>query len=240
MSSLSGDGDRRKAGSAFYNCSNFRSITFGTSLKLARICAEAFCGTRLESLAIPDSVVELCEKCFDNCNTIRSVTFGTLSGLERICRGAFQRTSIESFVVPGSTVELCERCLSNCKHLQCVTFGTSSKTELIGALCFARSMIGSFEIPASVVKLGGGVFSECPINSESFDCECCGFIVRDRLLLSQATHVCHGLVCTVREVVIPETVVELGEACFCLCTTLQCVKFEESSHLERICGYALL
>ena len=43
----------------FYECESLRSVDFGASSKLERICAEAFGKTRIESLSIPDSVVNL-------------------------------------------------------------------------------------------------------------------------------------------------------------------------------------
>ena len=42
----------------FYKCESLRSITFGASSNLERIFAKAFCGTSIESVCLPDSVVE--------------------------------------------------------------------------------------------------------------------------------------------------------------------------------------
>ena len=71
-----------------------------------RICADAFCYTSIESLSIPDSVVELGKKCFYGCKSLRSVIFGASSRVERICAEAFRKTSIESLSIPDSVVAL--------------------------------------------------------------------------------------------------------------------------------------
>ena len=81
-------------------------VIFGASSRVERICAYAFCGTSIESLSIPDSVVELGEKCFYGCKSLRSVIFGASSRVERICAEAFCGTSIESLSIPDSVVAL--------------------------------------------------------------------------------------------------------------------------------------
>ena len=100
-------------------CKSLRSVTFGALSKLERICAYAFYGTSIESLSIPDNVVELYKKCFYVCKSLRSVTFGTLSKLERICAEAFYGTSIESFSIPDSVVELISEILLSVLSFSC-------------------------------------------------------------------------------------------------------------------------
>ena len=48
----------------FRKCKSLRSVNFASPSKIERICAEALLRTSIESLSIPDSVVELCERCF--------------------------------------------------------------------------------------------------------------------------------------------------------------------------------
>ena len=42
----------------FYECESLRSVTFGPDSSLARIGQEAFAGTAIESLSIPDTSVK--------------------------------------------------------------------------------------------------------------------------------------------------------------------------------------
>ena len=90
----------------FYEFTSLRGVIFGASSRVERICAYAFCRTSIESLSIPDSVVDLGERCFYECTSLRRVIFGAASNLERICAGAFYGTSIESLSIPDSVVAL--------------------------------------------------------------------------------------------------------------------------------------
>ena len=87
-------------------CRSLRSVIFGASSRVERIGPEAFRVTRIESLSIPDSVVELGERCFMGCRSLRSVIFGASSRVERIGPEAFLGASIESLPVPDGVVDL--------------------------------------------------------------------------------------------------------------------------------------
>ena len=125
----------------------------GASSRVERICADAFRDTSIESLSIPDSVVELGEGCFYGCKSLRSVIFGASSRVERICADAFCGTSIESLSIPDSVVELGKKCFYGCKSLRSVIFGASSRVERICAEAFCGTSIESLSIPDSVVAL---------------------------------------------------------------------------------------
>ena len=81
-------------------------VIFGASSRVERICSDAFCWTSIESLSIPDSVVELGESCFYGCESLRRVIFGASSKLERICADSFRETIIESLSIPDGVVDL--------------------------------------------------------------------------------------------------------------------------------------
>ena len=49
-----------------------------------RIGAECFVGTRVEEVSIPNSVCDLCARCFTGCVSLRRATFGSSSLLERV------------------------------------------------------------------------------------------------------------------------------------------------------------
>ena len=213
-------------------CVNLHSVTFSVSSKLERVCARAFCQSNVVSLFIPDSVVELGDGCFFMAH-LRKITFGASSMLKRICDSAFGINSIESLCIPDSVIELGPSCFS-CRNLRSVTFGASSKIEQIANCCFSDSALESFDIPQSLVKLGGAVFCNCPLRCEDVCCEHCSFVAVGNILLSEDSSVCHCLIGRVRDIVIPDSVVEICESCFQECTTLQRVTFGAESTLERI------
>ena len=86
----------------FSECRSLRSVTFGASSTVERICEWAFRKTSLECLSIPDSVVEVGNWCFYDCKSLQSVTFGVSSQLERFCADAFYKTNIETPSLPFS------------------------------------------------------------------------------------------------------------------------------------------
>ena len=59
-------------------------------------------------MSIPDSVVEVADKCFSECKSLRYVTFGALSHFELIDAEPFSMTStepsVELMVIPESVV----------------------------------------------------------------------------------------------------------------------------------------
>ena len=137
---------------AFDRCVSLRTVTFGASSKLERICDEAFRQASVESICIPDGVVELCRGCFVECTKLRRVTFSAYSNLEHICDFAFFNTGIESITIPDSVVELGKRCLFRCPMLRHIVFGRYSKLERI-CECALSADITSLTIPDSVVEL---------------------------------------------------------------------------------------
>ena len=118
-------------------------------------------------------------------------------------------------------------------------FGESSRLERIGTMCFAHSGLESFQMPASVISVGGGAFNGCPLEG-GFHCsdECC-FRVIGNLLVDKSERVCISCLGLAREVVIPDSVRELCDKCFCECESLNQIRFGLSSSLERIGVFSL-
>ena len=85
---------------------------------------------------VPDTVRELCDKCFYDCRNLMSVRFGARSQLERIGVEAFRGTRVCSIAIPDSVGEVGDKCFFMCSTLRYVTFGSCSKLERIGADAF--------------------------------------------------------------------------------------------------------
>ena len=95
--------------------------------------------TNIESVTIPDSVVELGDRCFLS-SGLRSVTFGRDSQLVRIGAEAFMGTNIESMSIPDSVVELGDWCFCACDSLITITFGASSSLEHVGVEAYSMGV----------------------------------------------------------------------------------------------------
>ena len=149
-------------------CKSLRSVTFGSSSSLERIGPDAFRCSRVESLSIPDGVVELCDGCFYGCESLSSVTFGPNPSLQRIGVEAFAYAGLESISIPDGVVELCYRCFEHCRSLRSVTFGDGSNLESIGERVFSDTQIEEISIPDSVIELYHHCFEGTSLRSITF------------------------------------------------------------------------
>ena len=75
-------------------------MTFGSLSSLERIGISCFERTLIAEVNIPDSVRELCDRCFMMCHRLRRVTFGSSSSLERIGVSCFGDTGVEEVNIP--------------------------------------------------------------------------------------------------------------------------------------------
>ena len=187
-----------------------------------------------ELVSIPDSVDELQEVCFLFCSKISRVTFGESSSLKLIGRMAFRTSHIREIHIPDAVEELCEECFYQCKSLSRVTFGESSLLKLIGRMAFHGTGLPYFCLPGSVSSIGGSSFSRCSLKNFVI-CDSKGFFdVFMGLLVSKDQRICYSCIGDVEEVVMPDRIEELCEACFYECMSLRRVTFGEYSSLKLI------
>ena len=157
---------------AFFGCARLEIVRFGKCSALKKIGPEAFSGwpgnaCSLKEICIPDSVEELCDKCFFNCKELSVVTFGESSSLKRIGVEAFSggngyECSLKAIRIPGRVKELDEKCFCNCRSLSSVTFGEDSSLRRIGDQAFSGCCrLKKLAVPDSVEELGERYFAEC-------------------------------------------------------------------------------
>ena len=108
---------------------------------------------RARFVSIPDSVEELCEKCFCECKSLSRVTFGESSSLKLIGKKAFLGSGVVEIHIPDSVEGLCEKCFYECRSLSRVTFGDSSSLKLIGKEAFLGSGVVEIHIPDRIERL---------------------------------------------------------------------------------------
>ena len=78
----------------------------GLSSKQKRICAEAFSKTPIALISIPDSVVELGEKCSYWCTNLPHVQLSPFTKLAPVGAEAFHVKKVAAILFPDSVVEL--------------------------------------------------------------------------------------------------------------------------------------
>ena len=123
---------------AFFDASNFRSLTLGSNLTHIGKSAFAFCSSLTGSLTLPDGLESIGEAAFYYC--------AGLTG---------------PLTVPGSVTEIGPRAFQNCTGLTALTL--EEGVGVIGSEAFYRcaGLTGSLTIPDSVTEIGDGAFSEC-------------------------------------------------------------------------------
>ena len=217
----------------FFECHHIQRIIFGESSSLKYIGPMAFSFSNLREIKIPDSVEEIGEGCFRRTD-LQRVTFGRSPSLKKIGARAFAECCLIEIRIPDSIEELPDRCFCDCNALSRVTFGESPSVKRIGRLCFCRCNLKDISLPATVVSVGGGVFCECFMNESVTFEPGCPFFVTDGLLFDNTQRVCYGCTHTPDEVVIPDSVEELCDACFRECQSLTRVKWGPSPSLKKI------
>ena len=107
---------------------------------------EAFSGTSIESVTIPNTVEKIGRHAFYDCKDLKTVTFN--EGLKELGDAAFSGTSIESITIPSTLEEIVAETFKGCKDLKTVTLKEGLKS--IGRRVFEDTSIGTLTIPSTV------------------------------------------------------------------------------------------
>ena len=212
----------------------FLSIQQGvTNLSnLKNTLGEAY--SRLKFVSIPNSVEELCERCFFSCQSLSRVTFGEASSLKLIGKEAFLLSHLREIHIPDCVEELCVCCFASCRLLSRVTFGEKPCLKRIGkrAFIFSDFIFCAFfctfreiRIPDGVKELCESCFDGCKLLSRvTFGEKPCLKRIGVKAFCNSG----------IREIHIPDSVEELGVECFYVCKSLSCVTFGEASSLKIV------
>jgi hypothetical protein len=226
------------AKSSFCECGSLGFVIFESGSQLERIEEPAFDRSGLRSIIIPSSAIVLAKSSFYCCKSLDYVLFEHGSRLERIEESAFDRSGLEWIVIPSSVVLLGKTSFLACERLEFVMFESGSRLERIEEGAFQLSGLKSIEIPPSVTFVDGSAFLNLSVHSISMPPG--RGLLRLRELLLEAIDL--SMICryfgSCNSVVIPLSVVVLGESSFHGCHSLESVFFEPESRLERIGAYA--
>lgn len=223
---------------AFKNCTNLKSVTIPSSIKV--IGKNAFWGcTGLTEFTIPATVREigsnafmLCsnlaeltisegvqtikQAAFQNCDKLTSITIP--STMSTIGTGAFELCDLlESVVISPGVTKISDSMFSACPALSSVSI--PSTVESIGSYAFGSCRaLESITIPEGVVTIGSYAFQHCTA-------------LKSIVLPSTANSLSYSML---RNCSALETVSVLGnptlvrELCFAYCTSLRTVNIPDS------------
>ena len=142
------------------NINDILEFTIPNDANISAISNECFTDcTKLSSINIPSTVVNIGDACFGNCSRLSSIRIP--SGVTHIGEMCFMDCSeLLSINIPSGINNLPDRCFTECNKL--VSVDIPSNVTSIGKECFMNcGSLVSVKIPSSVVSIGEGCFWSC-------------------------------------------------------------------------------
>ena len=159
----------------------------GTYLKLPKnltaIDAEAFRGSKLETIEIPASVTVIGDQAFSECSNLKTIIIPKNSNLTTIGYRVFYGVAITEIYLPDTVAEIGAQTFESCRNLKSITLPTGLKAlnnstfkscsalesivlndglETIGNDAFKYChALTSIDIPNSVTSIGQYAFHDC-------------------------------------------------------------------------------
>lgn len=120
---------------AFRNATLLESVAFAPDSALRRIAAEAFAGSGIVTVSLPDGVLSIGDRAFAGCRSLEEVVCNKSGALTEIGAEAFAGSGIQRFEAPKSLKTVGDAAFMGCARLR------SGKAAILGrampgALCF--------------------------------------------------------------------------------------------------------
>ncbi len=213
-SAVIGSGVTRIGDSAFYECSNLKSVTIPDSVTSIGTCAFLRCES-LTSITIPDSVTSIDETAFGECSNLKSVTIP--ESVTSIGAWTFADCSrLTSVTIPDSVTSIGDHAFEYCSNLKNVTI--PDRVTSIGEVAFLYcESLTSVSIPNSVTRIGQSAFYQC----KNLTSATIGNNVES---IEQQAFSCSGLT----SITIPDSVKNIGADAFSWCSNLESVTIPDS------------
>ncbi|KAK8892795.1 hypothetical protein M9Y10_030038 [Tritrichomonas musculus] len=239
-----------------------KTVTIPSFIK--KIASNAFSYSLIEKVSIPSQVIQIDEFAFFWCSQLKTVEIPNDSDLQKIGKLAFACSSIERFFIPQQVKTICEASFTHCYHLKTVEIPLNSELQKIERFTFSHTKIECISIPKNVIELEEGwcggtpklkkvtimsdnqryknygdklVIGKTDPKSDIFDVLV--FVSRDieavtipSFIKRIASHAFSGT--SIKDIVIPPSVEEIGEGSFCECKQLRFVEIHKDSKLRII------
>jgi len=220
-----------------------KTVTLSDGLKT--IESEAFSGSGITSIEIPDSVTEVDGFAFYECKELKTATLS--KNMKEVATYCFAYTGLTSVTIPGNIKVIREYAFCGCPGIENITICDGVESiEYAAFTSWGSSKYTELRIPGSVKTIASSAFYNPELESivleegvQSFGSLFNKTKVTNVTIPSTVTKIdswafqdCKGLT----EITIPGTVKSVGDYAFYNCTTLETVILEEGT--ERLGSYA--
>jgi len=209
----------------FAGCLNLVTVSIPKSV--TKLGCDCFYNCKsLRNIVIPDSVMEIRERCFTGCENL--VTISISSSVKNLSDDCFYNCkSLRNIDIPNSVTVIGQRCFHGCENL--ITISIPSSVKKIGYACFSGcKKLNDITIPKSVIEIGYACFCDCK-NLTTIS------------LPNSLTRLGGYFLCgceNLEKIDIPNSVVEIGKGCFRGCIKLTSISIPNSvAKIDRDCFY---
>lgn len=143
---------------SFRSCQNLENVIFsGDNITTIGEYAFLEC-TKLSSITLPDSVVNMSNSVFEDCTSLKSVQLS--NGLIEISSNCFNRcSSLTAIDIPDSVLKIGGSAFGECTSLSSVDLPNA--LQEISSYAFQNTSISEISLPQTVTSLGSGTFMGC-------------------------------------------------------------------------------
>ena len=116
---------------SFKALKNLKTIIWPTNHSITTIPDEAFIGTGLTSVEIPNSVTYIGDAAFKNCESLATLTYEEIPHVQTFKHECFYNSALTSVTIPGSARLIEQDAFGNIDELTTVTFAEDCTADLV-------------------------------------------------------------------------------------------------------------
>ncbi len=166
-------GDATQQGTPFFLTRSLISVTFGKNSQMTKIGKNAFLGSAIKYIKLPDNVTTLDEYAFGSCHSLEESPFTETSRCTTLGGRVFDSCNIKEMIVPAGLTSVAlygsnDYGPFSLATIEKVRFGTSQAVPNLPVGLFARATIGELEIPEGPTYIPNYFFSNATLSTAKF------------------------------------------------------------------------
>lgn len=160
-------------GCTFFLTRSLISVTFGENSKLTTVGQNAFLGSAVRYVRLPDSVTTLGSYAFGSCHNLKESPFSETSRCTTMGGRVFDSSNLEEIIVPAGLTDVSIFGQNDYGPFALATigkvrFGTSQAIPNLPKSLFSRAIIGELEIPEGPTHIPNYFFAYATVSRVKF------------------------------------------------------------------------